>query len=283
VALIVLIGVLKMPDYCRIEGVVEPQDLQVVYAGTDGFVTVILPSGQTMVQDSDTPVLEAINVPLLAEQKMLLAELRLLQAKERIAQTEEIAAAQMIKEQISALEEQIQRVQDELSSLRLGTELSGTWISPNYEKMQGVYLRRGDPAGYIVPVDGLLIRATAGQTLAAMLLEQHQDHVQIRPKGRPDIELTGTVEKIFPAGQEVLPSESLGYAAGGTVLTQAQDPSGRKTAEKFFEVWIHPEMDSTHRLLTGQRVIARIKLRPKPLAVQWWLAARQLFQRRFHI
>jgi putative peptide zinc metalloprotease protein len=283
VALILLIGVLKMPDYCRIEGVVEPQDLKVVYAGTDGFVKTILSSGQTVTADRDTPVLEAVNIPLLTEEKTLLAELQLLQARQRIARTEEIAAAQIINEQISALKEQIQRVQYELSTLRLGTDLSGTWISPNYEKMQGVYLRRGDPAGYIAPDDGLLIRATAGQNLAAMLVEQHQGDVQIRPKGRPDIQLTGSLDKIFPAGQEVLPTESLGYAAGGAVLTNPQDPSGRKTAEKFFEVWIIPQADSSQSLLTGQRVIARVKLRSKPLAVQWWLALRQLFQRRFHI
>ncbi|MBW2689240.1 MAG: hypothetical protein JRC99_04845 [Deltaproteobacteria bacterium] len=281
--LILLIGVLRMPDYCRIEGVVEPQDLKVVYAATDGFVKAILPSGQTIAAGHDTPVVEAVNIPLMTEEKTLLAELGLLQAKERIARTEEIAAAQMIKEQISALQEQIQRVQYEISTLRLGTDLSGTWISPNYEKMQGIYLRRGDPAGYIIPTDALLIRATAGQNLVAMLLEQHQGQVQIRPKGRPDIELTGTVDKIFPAGQEVLPSEALGYAAGGAMPTQAQDPSGRRTAEKFFEVWIKPDIDSSQRLLTGQRVIVRIKLQSKPLAVQWWLTLRQLFQRRFHI
>jgi putative peptide zinc metalloprotease protein len=281
--LILLIGVLKVPDYCRVEGIVEPQDLKVIYVVTEGFVTGILPSGIKVVSDDDMAVVEAINIPLLTEEITLLAERQLLQARERIAQTEEIAAAQMIKEQIIALNEQIERVQYELSGLRLGTDLSGTWMCPNYEKMQGVYLRRGDPVGYIAPGKAQLIRATAGQTLAAMLLEQHQDYVEIRPKGRPDIELIGTVDKIFPAGQEVLPSEALGYAAGGAVQTQAKDPSGRRTAEKFFEVWIKPDIDSSQRLLTGQRVIARVKLESKPLAVQWWLALRQLFQRRFHI
>jgi hypothetical protein len=95
--------------------------------------------------------------------------------------------------------------------------------------------------------------------------------------------LTGQIEKIFPAGQEVLPSEALGYAVGGAMPTQSQDPYGRKTAEKFFEVRIRPNSDDTIRLLTGQRVVVRIQLRSKPLAFQWWLSLGQLFQRRFHI
>lgn len=281
--LVLLVGIIKMPDYCRIEGVVEPRDLKVIYAETDGFIADILPSGEMIDSSSQKGVFEAVNIPLVMKENMLTAELEKLQARERIAQTEEIAAAQMIREQITALQEQIQRIRDELSKLSPGKGLSGTWICPNYERMQGVYLKRGDAVGFIAPGRELLIRATAGQTLAAILLEQHQEVVQIRPKGRPDIQISGTINKIFPAGQEILPSEALGYAAGGSIATQAQDATGRKTTEKFFEIWINPDSKSNLNLLTGQRVIARVKLKSKPLAVQWWLAFRQLFQRRFHI
>jgi hypothetical protein len=95
--------------------------------------------------------------------------------------------------------------------------------------------------------------------------------------------LTGRIEKIFPAGLEVLPSEALGYAVGGNMPTVAQDPSGKKAAEQFFEIRIRPNPDSSVRLLSGQRVVVRIQLPSKPLAAQWWRSVRQLFQRRFHI
>jgi putative peptide zinc metalloprotease protein len=281
--LFLLLGVWKVPDYCRVEGIIDSRDLNTVYASSDGFVESILPSGCPITAGQGTPMFEAVNVLLMTEETALLAELDLLRAKERIASTEEVAAAQMIREQISALQEQIQRVQYEISTLRLEPEISGTWISPDFERMKGVYLRRGDPVGVIVPPDTLLIRAMAGQNLAAILLEQHQGNVAIRPKGRPDIEWDGTIEKIFPAGQEILPSQALGYAAGGSIATQTDDPSGRKSTEKFFEVWIRPDIDSSQTLLLGQRVIARVRLQSKPLALQWWLELRQLFQRRFHI
>jgi hypothetical protein len=95
--------------------------------------------------------------------------------------------------------------------------------------------------------------------------------------------LTGRIETILPAGQEVLPSEALGYAVGGSMPTLLQDPRGLKTAEQFFEIRIRPAPESPVRLLSGQRVLARIQMPSKPLAVQWWQSARQLFQRRFHI
>jgi hypothetical protein len=61
------------------------------------------------------------------------------------------------------------------------------------------------------------------------------------------------------------------------------DPSGTKTAEKFFEIRIRPQVEDPNQWLTGQRVVVRVRLQPKPLAAQVYHYGRQLFQRRFHI
>jgi putative peptide zinc metalloprotease protein len=270
-----------MPDYCRVEGIVEPVGLAIVHAQSDGFVTGFLPSGLKVTPDGQT-LIEAVNPQLETEKKGLLAELRGLQIKKRIAETQEVAAAQILAEQIEALQEKIARVEFELNSLRLQSALSGTWVSQDVEKAKGAYLRRGEQIGLVASLDDVLIRATAGQDLAG-LVEHAYEQLEIRVKGRPDAMLKGRIEKILPAGQEVLPSEALGYAVGGSMPTLLQDPSGLKTAEQFFEIRIKPDPDSSVRLLTGQRVLARIQMPSKPLAVQWWQSARQLFQRRFHI
>ena len=159
---------------------------------------------------------------------------------------------------------------------------SGT-VTPDIEKTIGMYLRRGEQVGFVASLNDVRIRATAGQKLAAMLVEQAYEQLEIRVKGRPDVMLTGRIEKIFPAGQELLPSEALGYTVGGSMPTVMQDPSGVRTAEKFFEIRIRPIPDSSVHLLSGQRVVARIQMPSKPLASQWWRSLRQLFQRRFHI
>ena len=280
--IIVCIGILRVPDYCRIEGIVEPVDLAIIHAESDGFVTDFLASDKT-VTPGEKALIQAVNPELEAEKKGLLAELRSLEVKRRIAQMQEIAAAQILTEQIQALQEKIARVEFELSSLFVQPPLSGTWVSPDIEKTKGTYLRRGEQIGFVASLDDVRIRATAGQELAALLVEQAYEQLEIRVKGRPDVMLTGRIEKIFPAGQEVLPSEALGYAVGGSMPTLSQDPRGMTAAEKFFEIRIRPNPDSPVRLLSGQRVIARIQMPSKPLAAQWWRSVRQLFQRRFHI
>jgi len=276
------LGILSVPDYCRVEGIVEPVRLAIVHAESDGFVTSFLASEQQVAPGEKT-LIEAVNPRLEAEKKSLFAELRGLEIKQRLAEMQEVAAAQILAEQIEALQEKIDRVNTELSSLRLQPALSGTWVSPDIEKAKGRYLQRGEQIGVVASLDDVLIRATAGQDLAARLVEQAYDELEIRVKGRPEAMLTGRIEKILPAGQEVLPSQALGYAVGGSMATLLQDPSGVKTAEKFFEILITPNPDSPVRLLCGQRVIARIQMPAKPIALQWWQSLRQLFQRRFHI
>ena len=280
--IVACIGLIRLPDYWRVEGVVEPVGLAIVHAESDGFVVDFLPS-ESKVSSGGPLLIRAVNPELEAEKKSSVAERRSLEVQRRIAEVQEIAAAQILDEQLEALDEKIARLEFELASLNLDPPLSGTWVAPDIEHSKGVYLRRGQSIGFVASLDDVIIRATAGQKIAAMLVEQASEQVEIRVKGQPKLLLTGEIKQIFPAGQELLPSEALGYSVGGPMPTLSQDPRGTKAAEMFFEIRIKPNADSSVRLLTGQRVVARILMSPKPLAVQWWLSARQLFQRRFHI
>jgi putative peptide zinc metalloprotease protein len=355
--IIIVLGLIRLPDYWRVEGIVEPVNLAIVHAESDGFVVGYLPS-ESKVSSGITPLIRAVNPDLEAEKKSAIAERISLEVQRRIAETQEIAAAQILDEQIEALNEKIARLEDELESLNLKPSISGTWVAPDIEHSKGAYFERGKSIGFVANLDDVIIRAIAGQNVPAMLVKQFlfsielefesdldnriiskelrgefeeaqillSEHVtvsveqqgsawmirddwneyfvrkeegrlnvhieqkqalkqvEIRVKGQPKLLLTGEIEKIFPAGQELLPSEALGYAVGGSVPTASQDPQGTKAAEMFFEIRIRPNADSSIRLLTGQRVITRIRMRrDKPLIQQWWRSARQLFQRRFHI
>lgn len=280
--LVVLLGLIRFNDYCRIEGIVEPVDLSVVHMKTDGFVSGYMPSGQIVNTESD-PLIIADNHKLRAEHKAMLAERNSLEIKRRIAETKEIAAAQMYAEQVAAMDQRVSRVAQEIQWLDLRSEFAGKWVSPEIERAKGMYLSRGERVGYVADLGQLRIRATAKQKTAAMLIEQSYDDVEIRVKGSPVQLVKGTREQIFPAGQQVLPSQALGYAVGGSMATQARDPQGIRSAEMFFEVRIRPHPSDTVKLLTGQRVIVRLRTKPKPLAVQWWHSLRQLFQRRFRV
>lgn len=291
--IVVSIGLIPAADRSRVEGVVEPSRLAIVHMEADGFVTDVMSSEQK-VSPEGPPLLRAKNRDLETQLEQLEARREQLRAQKRLAQTREVAGAQILSKQIEALEEQIQRVEDQLQSLELHSPLEseGIWIAPNIERFKGAFLRRGDRVGLVASLDDLFIRATAEQEVAARLIDEAKGEygtVEIRVKGRPDIELRGTIKKILPAGQERLPSAALGYAVGGSMATEPGDEKGIKTAERFFEIHIEPivsegaEHKESVRLFSGQRVIVRFETPPKPLMAQWWRSLLQMLQRRFNI
>ncbi len=279
--IVVAVGIIRLPEYFRIEGIVEPVNLAVVYAENDGFITDFLSSGQKVSTDKDE-LIKAENHKLEAEKERLLAELGSLKAKKRLEETRDIATAQMIEKQISVMNEKITKIDSDLASLNIKASLSGTWIAPDIENTKGMYLRRGQQIGIVADMNDLRIRAVAGQSLNVILINQVGKEVEMRVKGRPDAELAGHIQEVFPAGKKVLPSQALGYTVGGSMPTEIDDPEGITAAENFFEVRIEPDDDSV-RLFSGQRVIVRIEMSPKPLIMQWYRLLRQLFQRRFYI
>ncbi len=279
------VGLIPAPDHCRVEGVVVPARLAFVHAGADGFVTDIHRlSGENV--SPGISLLQAADPGLWARYGELLAQREELEARKGLADAEEEhAKVQMFSKQIAALDENIEGRARELRSLTLRAPVRGTWIAPDIENFRNRYFSHGEKVGMVASLDDLIIRATAGQNVAAALIEEIEvkkndrvRRVELRVKGRPDSELKGRIRKILPAGDDELPSAALGYAAGGSVQTAPTDRKGTRTTERFFEIRIVPETSTG--LLCGQRVVVRAALPTKPLALQWWRGLLRLFQRR---
>ena len=182
VILVVGLGVVRLPDHRRVEGIVEPQDISIIHAESDGFITGFLPS-QAQVAPKAAVLVDAVNPALEAENRSLMAERRVLEVRRRRAVLKEIAAAQILDEQLAALDEKIARVRQELSLLHLAAPSAGTWVSPEIEFAKGRFVRRGETLGIVANLDDLMIRATAGQNVAALLIEQAAQEVEIRGNG----------------------------------------------------------------------------------------------------
>jgi len=277
------IGLIRVPDRCRVEGIVEPERIVIVHAAADGFVAHFQPSGRRVTPEGE-PLLVSANADLVARRKGLEAERRSLDARRSLARASGyFAQAAILDGQVRVLDDQIARVDRQQADLILRAPFAGEWISPDVERLRGAYLHRGDRVGLVATLDRLIIRATARQDVAALLIDEGTSDAEIRVEGRPDLEMRGVRRRIFPAGQDRLPSPALGFAAGGSMEVDAEDREGTQTAERFFEIEVAPTADGAARLLPGQRVVVRFELARKPLAVQWWRGLLQLVQRRFHI
>ena len=282
-----LLGIMRMPEYVRIEGVVEPAAVAVIHSETDGFVSQVLASGQPALTDG-APLLVMVNQRLEAQRRQLVAQRAELEARYRQAKVKQPVEAQVALEQLMATDKQIARLVEQFESMVIRAPINGTWVSPESDRLQHIYLKPGQRIGMVASLDMMTIRATAGQSTAARLIGEAGSRVDIRIKGRPDLQLSGSLMRIMPAGQQQLPSAALGYAAGGAMATAADDPQGLKTSERFFEVLVVPDKpepgdDCSVRLLSGQRVVVRLHLPSRPYGSQLWHRLLQLVQKRFHI
>jgi putative peptide zinc metalloprotease protein len=274
-------GWIKMPDRFRIEGVIEPVKMADIHMERAGFIQEVLPSG-TRTGPNGPVLVKASNPRLETRRSWLEAEYRKLCVERQRAKTRETVEMQILEEKITAVEEQLVRCRRDLEALSLRAPISGTWVVPEADRIPGRYLERGEWIGLVANLQKMRIRAVAGQTVAARLVNEAHAVVEVRLRGRPEMHLTGRLETILPAGHKRLPSAALGYAAGGMTQVDTTDPGGRRAAESFFEILVAPSA-GCRELRSGQRVVLRFSTRPKPLLVQNWRMLLQLFQRRFQV
>lgn len=276
-----LLGLVPAPDRVRAEGVVEPAEFAIVTVGSEGFAREWTPSGAPV--KAGDALLVAESAQWRARRDELEAESRRVELERRAALRDDFAAAQRLGEQLDAVRDQLRFAEETLDRLTARAPIDGVWIAPGIDRVADGYVRRGDTLGMVAPLDAMVVRAVADQRASGELERAAAPgaHVSVRAKGRPESGGSGHVELAAPAGQSRLPSESLGFGAGGGFETRVEEGGSgvSRTAEPVFEVRI--ALEPGHDLRAGQRVVARFELPWKPLAAQWWRDARRALQQRF--
>ena len=320
---ITLVGIIPFPDRSRGEAVVEPRHFVFVHTRTDGQVVEVEETGASVTGQGPVLMRlenrELLTKLRIAEADMLEVQAQTRQARA----DNELGMALSLAEKQYALEQQIKRLESDVASLEIRSPISGQWISPQITRTIGTFMSRGDKIGMVASTDEFIIRAIVDQTLAGRILpevvavamkEGREAKVEIRVKGRPDEWFEGIIASprdVLPAGQDNLPSAALGYLAGGTVAVNMQDETGTKTCEPVFDIRITPrhhernaqliaeweeQSEKARRfnkpepskpqlieLKSGQRLVIRFDMPPKPLAQQLWLSVKQLLQQRFQM
>ncbi|MFP4053511.1 MAG: PqqD family peptide modification chaperone [Phycisphaerae bacterium] len=273
---VVGVGVIPFPDHYRVEGIIEPDGMRYVHAGESGFLATFAPTG-TKVRQGDV-IFRLENTELttsLATQKLELQKLLLEQ--QEVRRRKGLAAAQMYEQRIAAKRQRIAWLQKQVAALEMRSPISGQWIAPDIEAAQGAFLEHGERLGFVAELGDLQVHAGASQNVP---LRDIYSEVEIRVKGRPDLELRGTIAERNPAGTDRLPSPAMSYLAGGSFETDPSDKEGTRTLERFFRLMIRPD-DANVPLLPGQVVVVRVTAPPKPLAVQVYRKVLQLVQKKF--
>lgn len=234
------ISIPPVPEHGRADAFLEPHEVANVHAGAAGFIRQVHRSGVVVGPDSE-PLLVASNRRFETELVSQMARRKIAEKQLLIARTRSPAEANAMKSRLLAIDKDIRELRRKLARLTIGSPIRGVWVAPRIDQIVGAYVRPGDFIGRVASVENLFVRALAGQTTGPWIDAIKHPRVEMRIKGRPDISFTGKIFNILPAGQQRLPTPSMGYAAEGALAVDPSDPEGTKTTEKFFEVHIQPD------------------------------------------
>jgi len=283
-ALLLFFGLVPLPDRARAEGVAEPKAMEIVHAGSDGFLTWLRPSG-TRLHPRVTPVAALANDDLAMRRRWLTARLRELDVRSRMALTSDIAALRPIKAEIQATRQELDQTDAQLRGMLIRAPLGGRWLVAGDERPIGRFVHRGERIGLVIANDALRIRAATDQIAGPRLTDALQPGtpVAFRAKSRLGEILHGRVSRLVSSGRRELPTAALSMPQGGRLSVDTRIEGSLRTTEPYFEIWIDPDRAAAARLHPGELVIIRFDAGRAPLLRQGWRSLRQLFQERFQI
>jgi len=274
--LIVGLGLIPLPDHCRVEGIVRGDPQQDIYVQTPGFLGQFVPNGSTVTGGANATLLLKLDNPDLETQAAVLrAKISSLQVQQRESLSDgDIPTAQIYARQADAQSSELASIEHQLSQLTIFAPISGQWVASDLHLRIGTYFKSGDQVGTVVHDGNMIIIAAADQSDAGQIIRAASNGAEIRIIGAADQAILAHVQLAFPGADNTLPSPALSYLAGGPFAPSATQNQPQMAATPFFILKVQP-LTPTVSLsgrqvapLAGQRVILRLSLPPEALARQ---------------
>ncbi|MCB1064156.1 MAG: biotin/lipoyl-binding protein, partial [Verrucomicrobiae bacterium] len=286
--LIVLLGLIPMPNHGRAEGVVMAERYSDIFTEVDGRLVEILVSSGTIVE-AGQPLLRLENTELnltLGSERIRYQEANV---RRQMLEAEDLAQVSFLRKWADAIGLRVADLEVRQENLVIRAPHRGRWIAPNVHELAQVWLPRGLAVGRVVDESEYYFSAIVTQTKSHYLFQQGAEDI-IR---RPEVRLRGQAGevipvnglKIIPADKQYLPSTTLGMLGGGDIEVDS-DPrgGGRRTKEPVFEVRADIEPGELPVVLQHELSgVVRMRLHDQPYLWQWVRKGRQLLQERYRI
>jgi putative peptide zinc metalloprotease protein len=279
-ALALVLGVLPLPYRSVIEGVVWIPEESIVRAGTEGFIQEIVATPGARVARGD--VLLRLRDPEITTRAAVLgARVRELQARYDAEKPVDQVKAAIVLEELQFAREDFARASQRAAELTIKSGTSGTFVVPTPESLPGRFVKQGERLAHVVELGTITVRTVVPQS-AIDLVRFHTRRVHIRFAERLTDVSQGAIRRLVPGATEQLPTTALGSEGGGQIVVDPKDPKGVTAIQKVFQVDVELPASGA-RLNVGGRAYVRFDHGWQPLAVQWYLALRQLFLARFNV
>ena len=291
---VVAIGLIQFKMYIEAQGILEPQQREVVHARQGGFVTDIRVKDGDLVK-KDQVLLVCADGELDGKIAHTEAEIRGHIAEEQKALgQQDPAERQRAQIQINTKRELLADLQRQKRDLTITAPFDGQVIAPELKFLANSYLERGKELLTVATTDKLLCRAVLTQrdvALAARLMNRNDGTLRLTTPARVrligDVKnpLNGGVTRLIPSAVSKLPSKTLTQQGGGEIAADPRDQSGEHAETNEFELRVevaNPRVVTNGReddlYTAGQRAYVRLLVDKRPLVWQWYDRFLQLIE-----
>ncbi len=281
VALLVL-GWWPLPNRFRAPGILEAEQYSELFTVTPGIIAEVLTPAGSVVQQGQ-PLLRLESRELELSVAAARAELARAIAEEERALDRSAADLPAALSRRAVMQKRLRRLEEQQRALVITAPHNGRWVSPELDHAVGRWFPRGQAVGHVLQDSEFRFTAVISQEDAADLFTGGLQASQVRIRGQADTVLPVKDIQVIPAQQETLPSAALGWLAGGEIATSADDSTGARAAEPFFELRALVSPQPGVRLVHGRSGKIRIELKPEPMLQQWYRRLRQLLQRKYQV
>lgn len=273
---------LPFPDNFKSAGILKAEEFSVIVNKTEGKILKTIAVSGSRVKQGDTLAIlknEELALEIVGVEASLEAE----RVKLQKAIIENQADIKSISSRIDFFTKRISILEQDQKELTVRASGNGVWIAPEINNYLGMEIKKGTPLGQIINDSSFYFVSVIPQEDVNQVFKDTAFSAEIRLSGQADIVIPVKKYTSIPMDQSHLPSSALGWAAGGDLAVDVNDQYGTKSTEPFYEVRAGLQQAKAASFFHGRTGKIRFELPSRPLLQQWWLAFRQLIQKRYQI
>ncbi|MFK7855127.1 MAG: HlyD family efflux transporter periplasmic adaptor subunit [Granulosicoccus sp.] len=264
---------LPVPTNTRAQGVIGLPTQAEIYAPESGIVEeVLVEQGQRI--DADQPILKLRAPELETQVKVVNAQLSVLSAQYHTAVVNDVVASRSLLQDVKQLRTQLDQHEQRLASLTVRAKVNGALSLNHLNARVGDYVKAGDPLGYVVNPDQLLVKAVVSQSDISRVREGINS-VRIRLAERFSEPLEAQLSRQIPAATRVLPSQALAYNGLSGIAVASNAQNQWKTVEPVFHIELNLPASAT-AVGIGGRAFVTMNHRSESIGQRSWRSLRQL-------
>jgi putative peptide zinc metalloprotease protein len=281
---LVLLGIVPFPSGFRAPGVVIASQRTQIANHTAGMVETLLVKSGAAVK-SGQPLLQLRNAELDDDLANTQARLDEVNARLLNAMQSESADISPLTQLHDAAAAQLKKLSADKENLIVRAPHDGIWVAPGIEDYVGRQLNRGSELGLLVNPAAFDFVVGVRQEDVEALFSRNISGASVRLNGDAGTSMAVPVKtlRVIPGEQKMLPSAALGWKAGGDIPVAADDNTGNRAAEPFFEVIGKLDSSSSVPVFDGRSGKIRFALPAEPLLPRWIRSMWQLLQKRYEV